>query len=473
MKQISLIIFLLSFYIAGATHYRSAEISSRLLEPLKLEVSVITYAKWSGASSLADRDSVEVHWGDGSSSMLFRANGPDVGSPGAPGSNGIPDGEMVESDLKKNVYRGVHQYSTLPPNGMYVVSFTDVNRMASINNIDNSVNVPMYVEHKVNIAAMAALGSTNTPVFTVIPFQYGNVNDTLLYNVGVYDADRDGLEFSLVTPMQDSAMDVPGYRWPDVACAGSSFSINAQNGDIHWINPCQMGVYCIATQVNEYRNGQLLSTSTRDMQFIILSEPNNPPVINKVMDTIIAPGTMLEYAFSANDDAGDSVVLEMFAPQYTMANNGPVLFTGVNNMDEGTFTWLPDTSWTNSYPYIFTIRAKDDHTVGPDTARQATFSTFRVWVADSNTVILNEPVINEESSLSVYPNPAQHYITVDCTQPINKVRVYSAEGRLLFNSPVTEQPQKIDIFGYTPGLYWVQIEAKGRLYTHKFVKYTD
>lgn len=470
MRHIYLIGFLLSSYFAAATHYRSAEISSRLLAPLTLEVSVTTYAKWSQSGILADRDSIEVAWGDGTLSILYRVNGPDLGTPVSPTPDGIPDGEVIENDLKKNIYTGVHTYATLPASGMYVVSFTDLNRMAGISNIDNSVNVPMYVEHSVNLAAMSSTGSVHTPLFTVPPAQYGNVGDTLVFNPGPYDADGDGLEFSIVTPLQDSALAVPIYSLPDMFCSVGQFSINANTGDVSWISPCQVGIYSIAIQVKEYRGGLLLSTSIRDMQFIILDEPNNPSFINRVRDTIIAPGTLLQYDFLTSDDAGDTLLMEMFAPQY-LSGTSPAVFTSQgHNPATGTFRWMPDTTWLNEYPYIFTIRARDNHTSGPIPAGQATFSTFRVWVADSNTVITGVEEAENDLEISVFPNPAQNFLYLRSVSPIQMVNVYTTEGGLIFNSQTPVLEQKIDIFGYTPGLYVVQAVVNNSVLTRKFIR---
>ena len=475
MKYLACLVILFSSYYASATHYRSADMSIRRVSANVLEATLTTYAKWSSPSNLADKDTVTISWGDGSSSIAYRVNGPDVGFPGAPGPNGIPDGELLEGDFKKNVYIATHQY-TSAMNGVYKISFFDFNRMDGIANIQagNSVNVPMYIEVSIDIDNMDATGSMATPVFTVPPIYFANLNDTLVFNPGAYDADGDLMQFSLITPLQADGQNVPSYRTLDVVCPDRAFDIDTDNGDITWITPCQVGIYSLAIQIREYRNGLLLSTTMRDMQFIVLSDPYHPPVINPVVDTILAPGDVLNYSFMASVDDNDSVSLELFPPQFLTAGNSPAIFTSQDgSIATGNFTWAPNASWNNEYPYIFTVAAKRSYMVGPNALLQSSFSTFRVWVADSNTVIAGIKPKQQEVGIRLYPNPAQRYLNIDADQRIDAVSIHSANGKVLFNSPMTNGGQKIDILGYAAGMYYVHVYIGGRAYTRKFVKYAD
>ena len=56
----------------SATHNRAGEITYRQLSPLTIEMTITTYTK--ASSVAADRDSLEVLWGDGSREWVKRNN---------------------------------------------------------------------------------------------------------------------------------------------------------------------------------------------------------------------------------------------------------------------------------------------------------------------------------------------------------------------------------------------------------------
>ena len=110
-------LFLLTgFYVfllpsdAWATHNRAGEIAYRQIDELTIEVTVTTYTKASSTS--ADRDSVQICWGDEASvedcQWVLRSNG--NGSP--------PRGQNLANDTKLNLYIATHTY---PGRGHYKI----------------------------------------------------------------------------------------------------------------------------------------------------------------------------------------------------------------------------------------------------------------------------------------------------------------------------------------------------------------
>ncbi|MBK8112548.1 MAG: hypothetical protein IPK46_20670 [Saprospiraceae bacterium] len=57
----------------NATHNRAGEITYQQIGPLTIRMTITTYTKES--SIAADRDSLEVFWGDGLSQWVQRSNG--------------------------------------------------------------------------------------------------------------------------------------------------------------------------------------------------------------------------------------------------------------------------------------------------------------------------------------------------------------------------------------------------------------
>ncbi|MDG2449559.1 MAG: gliding motility-associated C-terminal domain-containing protein, partial [Saprospiraceae bacterium] len=99
-----------------ATHNRAGEITYVQIDELTIRATITTYTKTSSFS--ADRDSVEMFWGDGTSQFVKRDNG--KGSP-------------IENDVKINYYTAEHTY---PSRGTYTMGMLDPNRVAGILNVD-------------------------------------------------------------------------------------------------------------------------------------------------------------------------------------------------------------------------------------------------------------------------------------------------------------------------------------------------
>ena len=188
---------------AFATHYRAGEILyTHIGTGYTYQATVITYTKISGPSAYADRDSVTINWGDGTSDIIYRVNGPVVGI--------YPNGVVVLTDVKKNEYVGTHTYPgppTAPPGQSvpyYVMSFYDVNRLAGIANMaqcpgnSGSVNVPFYVEDTIFFPqANDLIGQFSSPVLANPAVQYAGVCDSFVTNPEAIDSAADSITYLL------------------------------------------------------------------------------------------------------------------------------------------------------------------------------------------------------------------------------------------------------------------------------------
>src|SRR5512133_3087314 len=164
-RQMKKYIFLLLLMIAGcsqvwATHQRAAEITYRHVTGLTYEAKIITYTY---TPSYADRPTLEIYWGDGSSSTLQRT-------------------QLI--NLADNISKNVYEYSpaggaitnrhTYSSPGTYKIYMEDPNRNMGVVNIPNSVNVPMYVQTELIINPF--LGYNNSPTLLNSPVDLGCVN---------------------------------------------------------------------------------------------------------------------------------------------------------------------------------------------------------------------------------------------------------------------------------------------------------
>ncbi len=118
----SIYIFILASLSAAslfATHNKSGEIQYRQIGEKTIQCYIITYTD--PISVPADRDSLEVNWGDGMTEWVVRTNG-----------NG--DGELISNRFQHNIYVSTHTYKSF---GEYTLSIDDSNRNDGILNINN------------------------------------------------------------------------------------------------------------------------------------------------------------------------------------------------------------------------------------------------------------------------------------------------------------------------------------------------
>ncbi|MBK7871885.1 MAG: hypothetical protein IPJ74_15000 [Saprospiraceae bacterium] len=193
--------------VALATHNRAGEISIEQVgdcnESLTIKAIVVTYSKTS--STMADRDTVTVCWGDGFCDRVVRTNGP--GNP--------PQGEPLENDIKKNFYIAFHTY---PSRGTYVISMNDPNRVGGILNVNfpNSEQIRFHIQTTYTFPNPQFQGCNNTPVLLQPPVDVACVGKRYTHNPNAFDQDGDSLSYHFIVPYQDAGLPVPNYMFPNM-----------------------------------------------------------------------------------------------------------------------------------------------------------------------------------------------------------------------------------------------------------------
>lgn len=331
-----------------ATHQRAGEITFKYISGLTYEVTIVTY---SYAPSPADRYELEIKWGDKTSSVLQRNNG-------ALTNRGY-FGEIVGPDIKRNLYTGIH---TFPGAATYKISVEDPNRNYGIQNIPNSVEVPLYIETILIINPF--IGHNSSPQLLLPPIDQGCVGQPFLHNPGAYDPDGDSLSFRLTTCRGAGGDVIPGFQLPNQVGAnndGSTFAMNALTGDILWQKPKMQGEYNIAFLIEEWRNGLKIGSITRDMQITIVTCNNHPPVINPLNDTCVEAGSTLQFRVAATDADNNQIKLTAAGAPFEIAN--PAVFTAATDSaghNTGIFKWNTSCAHVRKNPYQVYFKATDN-----------------------------------------------------------------------------------------------------------------
>ncbi len=284
--------------------------------------------------------------------------------------------------INKGVYEG---FVNLPLNfNGYHLSYERCCRNGSIVNLVPSESMAFY-------AYMSPpLLNNSSPVFTDDPVPFLCVGDTTTILNSAYDPDGDLLTFSFVTPYdgelnngnpagppQQPSLVFPidpvnyagGYSTAQPFGAGGYTSIGASTGLTTYYPPAA-GDYVVAIEIREFRNGNLIGITRRDLQLLVLNCPPNPaPVIDPALGTTldvfhVEEGETLCFTYGYNDPNGDSVTITssgaIFDPALT---NPPATITSpVSGLDVASadFCWTTACGQARTAPYQFQISARDN-----------------------------------------------------------------------------------------------------------------
>jgi gliding motility-associated-like protein len=316
------------------------------------EITVITYTD--PANTGADRQDLDVSFGDNKSEIVPRSNG---------------NGEIVNSDInntiKKNIYRTTHTY---PGPANYPISIIDQNRVDGIKNINsgNSVNIAFYVESVLSI--VAGIGNNQSPVLLLPPVDVGCVNEVFTHNPAAYDPDGDSLAFTIIAPKMAKGIVVPRWTIPQ---ASDSFSISVNTGQLTWSKPLEAGTYNWAILIREYRGGKIIGYVVRDMQVYINNNCDNSPPKLIVPETVcVEANQLVQGTISATDpNNGQRIKIQYFGGPFVQKNSpatiNPTLPEGLSSGVTGLFTWRPSCNAIRYVSHQAVFRAVDNHVTKP------------------------------------------------------------------------------------------------------------
>ncbi len=332
-------------------------------------MTVTTYTKTSSIS--ADRDSIEIFWGDATSQIVKRTNG---------------NGQQLPNDVKVNKYVAEHTY---PGRATYTMGFADPNRVANILNVNypNSVDVEFFLSTTFTLLDPQFQGTNSSAILLQPPVDIACVNKQYIHNPNAYDPDGDSLSYELVIPRMSAMEEVPGYLFPDEVSPGGTNNVylNPTTGNFVWNTPKQQGEYNIAIKINEWRNGILLNSIIRDMQILVLDCNNRPPVIEVENEICVVAGEEINLELKINDpDDNQLVLLTALGGPFEVENDKARL---ENNPGQAAapftsnFVWQTTCNHISDQYYQVVFRAIDNFF--GDTTGLATLRTIRIKVVGS------------------------------------------------------------------------------------------
>ncbi len=97
-------------------------------------------------------------------------------------------------------------------------------------------------------------------------------------------------------------------------------------------------------------------------------------------------------------------------------------------------------------------------------------STTSLAVLAYNATLSIGNVITSTSSMQVYPNPVREVLNFSGEERINKVVIFSAEGRKITEKILQKGERSINVDSLVQGIYLIQVFTKDDVKTFKFIK---
>ena len=359
-----------------ATHNRAGEITYRVINGLTIEATITTYTK--ASSVAADRDSLEICWGDNQCETVERING---------------NGELLPNDTKLNRYVATHTY---PGIAHYTISMTDPNRNGGILNVNwpNSENVPFHLETTVTFFNPNFQGPNNSPILSQPPIDIACLGQEFIHNPNAWDPDGDSLAYRLINPLQGINSPVPLYEYPNQISPTTPTDINEHNlnqttGTFTWTFPQQTGEYNIAMYIIQFRGGIPIDTMIRDMQILVVECDNLPPEIETIDEVCVIAGETVSFdvvATAPTSESDQMVDINAFGAPLEL-DFSPASFSVASGYQPqpltGTFTWNTKCEHIADQYYTVVFRTADDFPInspGGETVYLSTLKTIRIKV---------------------------------------------------------------------------------------------
>jgi hypothetical protein len=135
----------------------------------------------------------------------------------------------------------------------------------------------------------------------------------------------------------------------------------------------------------------------------------------------------------------------------TLALGDTVLSTEIDQL-----YYIPNTGYSGSDNFTFIGRDSSHWSLAPSNV-DVTVINWQVGIEENNS----QPVV-------VYPNPSSKVITLAGEAKIERIRIFNAEGKLVFTR--TSDENTVDVSVLENGTYFIEIKTDKSTITNRFIK---
>ncbi|MBK9195923.1 MAG: hypothetical protein IPO17_13305 [Flavobacteriales bacterium] len=262
--------------------------------------------------------------------------------------------------IEQHTYTATINLSAFANCSDWIVAWDLCCRNNAITSLVSPGGQQLYLEARLNNTVTPC---DNSPEFLTPPTPFYCVGQPISYNPGAIDVDGDSLAFQLVNARGVNGGNLAymgGYSFTQpIHNAGGAGAVvlNPVTGTLTCIPDIQQ-VAVVSYRVSEYRNGVLIGSTTRDIQFVVRACTGQSPSASGVngtndYDVEVCAGTPVTFTITSTDPNGDNTFLTW--------NNGipGASFTVAGSpFQTGTFTWTPTNA--NIGQNFFTVTVQDN-----------------------------------------------------------------------------------------------------------------
>jgi gliding motility-associated-like protein len=367
-----------AFANLNATHNRAGEITYVQLSDLTYEITLTTFTY---TLSFADRPTLNVEWGDNSTSVAPRVSM-----------------LTLPNYYRRNIYKITH---TFPGPGIYKIVVQDPNRNLGVKNIPNSVNVVFSISTILTVNP--AMGRDNTPVLLNPPYDKAAYGYVFIHNPAAFDPDGDSLSYKLTVCTREDAKPISGYTLPP---ATHFIRVDSISGDLIWDTPADTGIFNVAMDIEEWRGGKKIGIVERDMQIEVFNTHNKPPINGPLSNYCAEVGDTIDFLFTSTDENNDNLTLQATSGIFTLPSC-PATFTKVDSVAgfaSSRFLWIPCYESVRSQPYNVIFKSDDNN----GDVRLSDIDNITIKVLGPSPKLLNAVPVGKQITLtwSDYGTPA-------------------------------------------------------------------
>ncbi len=273
--------------------------------------------------------------------------------------------------IEEHIFVGT--VTNLQPNTSYRVDATALCcRNSAITTVTSAGSQQLYIYSNFRTGIQ-----NSSPRFLNRPVGFFCANQPASLSQAGSDPDGDAIVYSLQAcndlSLTDPVTYAPGFTATNPITSSNGVTINPNTGLISFTPTIVGQVAVVCVRADEFRNGQVIGSVTRDIQVRILNCNNTPPVVAPIANVVVPVGqqfcTPVAVTDANNNNITVTVTSQILPPAtFVLNSSGP----GFAN---GTFCFTP-TALQAGNTYTVSINAVDNACPSPGTG----FGTFNITV---------------------------------------------------------------------------------------------
>jgi hypothetical protein len=267
MKTVLLLLLvLLSITGVQASHILGGYIQATPVSgsSLTYRISAVLYLdEVTGRTAANQMDAIQLCLGDGATVTAYRAS------------------RLINSNQTTSIdsYTLIHTYAGP---GTYTLTTSVSNR--TVNKVIPNADNLLFALNTTFTTNTTAVNQTPSAGLPPTGFLIG-VNRKAVLALKATDIEVDSLVYGLAKPLTTvstsqscTGQAIPSYQYPNDAMRRGTFKLDSRTGELVWDTPVEVGLYSVALNISEYRNGVLISQTTQEITLFVDDLPGTPGV---------------------------------------------------------------------------------------------------------------------------------------------------------------------------------------------------